>query len=127
MVFQIGENLVQIKRAYEPFSKQDGFRVLIDRLWPRGIKKEKLGLDAWMKELAPSTELRKEFGHNPELWSDFQRKYAKELKSPKARESIEHRAKMAKKGRVTLLYSAHDEAHNDAVVLKKIISQEMTS
>jgi uncharacterized protein YeaO (DUF488 family) len=119
--------LVQIKRAYEPYSKQDGFRVLIDRLWPRGIKKEKLALDAWMKELSPSTELRKKFGHDPELWKDFQSKYEKELKSPEARESIEHLAKMAKKRRVTLLYSAHDEAHNDAVVLKKVISREMTS
>src|SRR6185312_10542611 len=63
-----GGDLIQIKRAYEPSDRKDGFRVLIDRLWPRGIKKEKLPLDAWMKELAPSNELRKEFGHNPDLW-----------------------------------------------------------
>lgn len=118
-----GGNLVQIKRAYEPSSKKDGFRVLIDRLWPRGIKKEKLPLDAWMKELAPSSQLRKEFGHNPDLWSDFQRKYEKELRSPEARERIRHLANKAKKGRVTLIYSARDEAHNDAVVLKKIINR----
>jgi uncharacterized protein YeaO (DUF488 family) len=127
LALEIGENLVQIKRAYEPSSKQDGYRVLIDRLWPRGIKKEKLALDAWMKELSPSTELRKEFGHKPELWDGFKKKYEKELKSPDAMESIRRLAKRAKRGRVTLLYSAHDESHNDAVVLKKIINREMTS
>ena len=119
--------MLQIKRAYEPPTKKDGYRVLIDRLWPRGIKKENLPLDAWMKELAPSSELRKEFGHNPDRWMDFQKKYERELRSPEARESIWRLAMLAKRRTVTLIYSARDEAHNDAVVLQKIIHRKMTS
>ncbi len=117
--------MIQIKRVYEGATKKDGYRVLVDRLWPRGIKKEALALDAWLKELAPSTELRKEFGHDLEHWEDFQLKYKKELKSPAAKEKINQLAGIVKKYTVTLLYGAHDEAHNNAIVLKDILEREL--
>ncbi len=117
--------MVQMKRAYEAAAKKDGYRVLIDRLWPRGIKKENLPLDAWMKELAPSTELRKEFGHDPKRWTAFQTKYKKELKNPEAKEKIKLLIAIAKKAKLTLLYGARDTEHNDAVVLKKVIEKAL--
>jgi uncharacterized protein YeaO (DUF488 family) len=117
--------MIQIKRAYEPESKQDGFRVLVDRLWPRGLKKEKLHLAAWMKELAPSTTLRKEFGHESSHWQTFQRKYKLELKAPEAIEALEKLLRTARKRNLTLVYGAHDEAHNNAVVLKKILERKL--
>lgn len=117
--------MIQIKRAYETVSKKDGYRVLVDRLWPRGIKKETLALDAWFKELAPSTELRKEFGHDPKKWKSFQAQYKKELRSPEAKEKILFLIKTAKNSNLTLLYGARDEAHNNAVVLKSMIEKEL--
>ena len=118
--------MIQIKRAYETPSKKDGFRVLIDRLWPRGVKKEKLPMSAWMKELAPSTELRKEFGHDPKHWKTFQSKYKKELKSPEAQEKLALLTEIAEKRNVTLLYGAKDVAHNDAVVLKQVLEEKLS-
>lgn len=115
--------MIKIKRTYEPALKDDGFRVLIDRLWPRGIKKSKLNFDQWSKELAPSTELRKAFGHDPAKWKQFQNKYRAELRSPAARKEIDALAKRARKFNVTLLYSAKDEEHNDAVVLKDVLDR----
>jgi len=97
--------------------------VLIDRLWPRGIKKERLRLDGWVKELAPTTELRKEFGHNPKLWEAFEAKYKKELKSPAAKEKLKALTQIANERDVTLVYGAKDEEHNDAVVLKRILER----
>lgn len=116
--------MIQIKRAYESTSKKDGYRVLIDRLWPRGIKKENLSLSSWMKELAPSTQLRKEFGHDPKRWKQFQTKYKRELKSVAAQEKISMLANIAKKRNLTLVYGARDEEHNDAIVLKQIIEKD---
>ncbi len=110
---------VRIKRAYEPPAHDDGARILIDRLWPRGVKKESLVLSQWMKELAPSTELRKWFGHDPALWPEFRKRYAAELHA--RTDLVDALRKMARSGVVTLVYSAHDEAHNDAVVLQEFL------
>lgn len=113
--------VLQIKRAYEPASKDDGYRVLIDRLWPRGIAKARFVLDQWAKELAPSTELRKSFGHDPSRWREFRARYRLELRRPEARATLEELARRARRSTVTLLYSARDEEHNNAVVLKEIL------
>lgn len=117
--------MIQIKRVYDASrsSREDGYRILIDRLWPRGMKKAELHLDEWAKDLAPSTELRKVFGHDPARWKSFRASYRRELRSPWAQEKIHSLAKLAHKGTVTLLYSAKDEMHNDAVVLKQTIER----
>jgi uncharacterized protein YeaO (DUF488 family) len=114
----IAENL-QLKRAYEPPSTADGKRVLIDRLWPRGVKKADAAIDHWLKDLAPSTELRKWFGHDPARWDDFRRRFKAELRPHT--EQIDRLRDMARHGKVTLVYSAHDELHNDAVVLRDFL------
>jgi len=111
---------IQLKRIYEPYSKEDGYRILVDRLWPRGFTKEKAALDLWLKEIAPSTELRKWFGHDPEKWKEFQKKYRIELKQNK--EALDRLRDYIKKGKVTLLYGAKDEEHNEAQVIKDFIS-----
>lgn len=110
---------VKLKRAYEPPSPDDGTRILIDRLWPRGLSKAKAALDEWFKEIAPSNELRKWFNHDPARWSEFRRRYAEEVHQNK--ELLEELRARARKGRVTLVYSAHDEEHNDAVELRDLI------
>lgn len=110
---------LQLKRAYEPAEPSDGTRILIDRLWPRGVSKEKAALDDWMKDIAPSTELREWFGHDPAKWTEFQRRYRAEL-AQHGPELDQIRA-LAKKHKVTLVYSAHDEQHNDAVVLRDVL------
>jgi len=111
---------IQIKRVYEKPDASDGFRILVDRLWPRGLTKEKAAADLWLKDIAPSTELRKWFNHDPEKWKEFQKKYQKELKENKEAVSVlkEH----LKQGPVTLLYGAKDQKHNEAEVLKNFIS-----
>ena len=111
---------IELKRIYEPYSKEDGYRILVDRLWPRGFTKEKAALDLWLKEIAPSTELRKWFGHDPEKWKEFQKKYRIELKQNK--EALDRLMDYIKKGKVTLLYGAKDEEHNEAQVIKDFIS-----
>lgn len=110
---------VIIKRAYEPPSPRDGTRVLVDRLWPRGVKKADAGISQWMKEIAPSTELRKWFGHDPARWDEFRRRYKAEL--TKKRELVGRLRELAREGPLTLVYSAHDEAHNQAVVLRETL------
>lgn len=112
---------LSMKRAYEEPAAADGKRILIDRLWPRGVSKEKARIDLWMKEIAPSTELRKWFGHDPEKWTEFQTRYKKELDGNV--ELVESIRRMAKAETVTLVYSAKDEAHNDAVVLLKYLKK----
>jgi uncharacterized protein YeaO (DUF488 family) len=108
--------MIQVKRVYDPSAKSDGHRFLVERLWPRGMKKEKLELDAWLKDAAPSTELRKWFNHDPARWQEFQRRYRAELdQHPEAWQSI---LDAANKGDVTLLFSSHDAAHNNVVALK---------
>lgn len=107
---------ITVKRVYEPVAKADGYRVLIDRLWPRGLKKEALALDLWAKELAPSTALRQWFGHEPARWDGFRQRYAGELDA--AADTWRPLAERAAKHPVTLLYGARDEEHNNAVALK---------
>ena len=110
---------VRIKRAYEPPAPDDGTRILIDRLWPRGVKKETLALSQWNKELSPSTALRQWFGHDPARWLEFRRRYAAELQ-PHAAQLDALRA-LARQGTLTLVYGAHDETHNDAVALRQFL------
>lgn len=112
---------VAIKRVYEKPEKADGFRILIDRLWPRGLSKETASVDLWLKEIAPSTGLRQWFGHDPEKWKDFQKRYREELKSHKEEMKI-LKEKIAE-GMVTLVYAARDEEHNDAVVLQQVLEK----
>jgi len=110
---------VKLKRAYESPAAADGTRVLIDRLWPRGISKEKAALDQWMKDIAPSNQLRKWFGHDPARWNEFRRRYAAEVhKNPHLLEQLRS---VARDGPITLVYSARDEAYNDAIVLRDLI------
>ena len=111
---------LKIKRIYEPVEKEDGFRILVDRLWPRGLTKEKAAIDLWLKDIAPSTELREWFAHDPEKWKEFQNKYLKELKENK--EAVDTLKGHLKKGTITFLYAAKDEAHNEAQVLKDYFS-----
>ena len=110
---------IRIKRAYEPPAPGDGTRILIDRLWPRGVRKETLALSQWNKELSPSTALRQWFGHDPALWLEFRRRYAAELQ-PHA-EQLDILRALARQGTVTLVYGAHDETHNDAVALREFL------
>ena len=110
---------VKLKRAYEEPATSDGKRVLIDRLWPRGVRKEEAALDLWLKELGPSTELRKWFGHDAARWDEFQQRYAEEL--AQKTELLDQLRGFAHEGVLTLVYSARDEQHNDAVVLKKLL------
>jgi uncharacterized protein YeaO (DUF488 family) len=110
---------VQIKRVYLQPGKEDGRRILVDRLWPRGLTKEKAGVDFWLKEIAPSTELRKWFGHDPAKWAEFQRRYLAELKN---NEELAARLKQeVANGAVTLLCGAKEEEHNEAVMLQKLL------
>jgi len=113
--------MIRIKRAYEPSARGDGRRLLVERLWPRGMRKEALLLDAWVKEVAPSTELRKWFSHRVDRWTEFQRRYRREL-------SAHHDAwsailEASRRGPVTLVYSAHDPEHNAAVVLRDYLTR----
>jgi uncharacterized protein YeaO (DUF488 family) len=110
---------IAIKRVYEPAAKADGYRVLIDRLWPRGLKKETVQLDLWVKELAPSTMLRRWFGHDPARWDGFRHRYATELDA--LTEHWRPLAERASRHTVTLLYGARDEEHNNAVALKSYL------
>lgn len=116
--------MIQLKRVYDEGAgkkaRGDGTRFLIERLWPRGIKKEALHFDAWLKDVAPSTELRQWFGHDPDKWKEFQRRYSAELdKKPEALEPI---LKALHQGPVTFLYSSHDTEHNNAVALKTYLT-----
>jgi uncharacterized protein YeaO (DUF488 family) len=112
---------IRTKRIYEEDDKSDGQRVLIDRLWPRGVKKEDAHFDLWQKELAPSSELRKWFGHDPEKWSEFKKRYSKELDSHP--EEIADLLKRAKEGRLTLIFAAKDTDHSNAAALKEYLEQ----
>ncbi len=115
--------MLQIKRAYEEASPTDGRRYLVDRLWPRGIKKEAVHLDGWFKDVAPSADLRRWFGHDPALWPEFQQRYRAELEAnPDGWQPL---LEAARQGDVTLVYSAHDEQHNDAVVLRAFLLEKL--
>ena len=110
---------VRLKRAYERPSADDGTRVLIDRLWPRGVKKADAAIDHWVKELSPSTKLRKWFGHDPARWAEFRRRFTAELHQQA--DQLRKLRDRARHGRITLVYAAHDELHNDAVVLRDVL------
>ncbi len=111
---------IQLKRVYDHPESGDGFRILVDRLWPRGLSKAKAKIDLWLKDIAPSTELRKWFNHDPKKWKDFQKKYNNELKEHKdAVLLLKHLIR--EKKHVTLLFAAHDEEHNNAIALKKLL------
>lgn len=111
--------MIRLKRAYEQPSEEDGIRILVERLWPRGLTKEKARIDLWLKEIAPSDGLRKWYGHDPARWNGFQKRYAAELK--KNKEPIDRLRQKIKKGRVTFVYAARDEHHNSAVALKRFL------
>lgn len=110
---------VRTKRVYEPAASSDGYRVLIDRLWPRGVSRERARLDAWEKDLAPSTALREWFGHRPNRFEEFRRRYVEELRHERPR--LAELRRRARKGTLTLVYSARDTEHNDAVVLASVL------
>ena len=109
---------IKMKRVYEAAAADDGRRVLVDRLWPRGISKEKGGIDLWLKEVAPSTELRKWFNHEPEKWPEFERRYCAELRENPAFAELQ---RLAAEGPLTLLYAARDQERNEAVVLLQLL------
>lgn len=111
---------INIKRVYEAPAKEDGIRILVDRLWPRGLTKEKAAVDIWLKDIAPSTELRKWFAHEPAKWAEFKKRYHLELKENN--EQVLLLKEQLKKGTVTLVYGAKDEEHNEALVLKDYTS-----
>ncbi|HEY2910464.1 MAG TPA: DUF488 domain-containing protein [Gemmataceae bacterium] len=112
--------MIQVKRVYDKPSRKDGMRILVDRLWPRGLTKERAAVALWLKDLAPSTELRKWFGHDPAKWKQFQIRYRQELREKKG--SLRSLKQKSEEGTVTLLYGARDEEHNEALVLKKILN-----
>jgi uncharacterized protein YeaO (DUF488 family) len=112
-----------IKRIYEPVASTDGFRVLVDRLWPRGLSKEDAAVDHWAKALAPSTELRRWFGHRPERWEEFANRYLTVLESDEAQAELAALRKLLREGKATLLYAARDEDQNNAVVLRDFLKE----
>ncbi len=114
--------MILLKRAYDPAARSDGRRFLVERLWPRGIRKSALPLNGWLKDVAPSTELRKWFSHDPAKWRRFQRRYRAELKN--SSQTWEPLVQEARKGTITLVYSSHDVAHNNAVVLKEFLEEK---
>jgi uncharacterized protein YeaO (DUF488 family) len=113
---------IKIKRVYEKPTMDDGCRILVDRLWPRGLTKEKAGVDLWLKEIAPSTELRKWFGHDPEKWDRFRGRYETEIRHKN--DLIEILKEKARRGTLTLIYAARDKKHNEAQVLKQYLERE---
>jgi len=119
--------MLKIKRAYEKKEAGDGKRILIDRLWPRGVRKDEAGIDVWRKELAPSTALRQWFGHDPEKWEEFKKRYRQELAAPESKRLLEDIARDARRHKVTLIYSAKDTEHSDVRVLEELIAELMAS
>lgn len=113
-------SMIKLKRAYEPPARGDGTRVLVDRIWPRGVSKGAAALDHWLKEVAPSTELRRWFGHDPARWTEFRRRYRSELaQHPEALAGLR---RLARGGPLTLVYGARDTEHNEAVVLRELLT-----
>jgi uncharacterized protein YeaO (DUF488 family) len=113
---------IKLKRVYEKPDKDDGFRILVDRLWPRGLTKEKASVDLWLKEIAPSTELRKWFGHDPAKWKNFRARYETEIRhNPSLFAVLKQKAR---EGTITLIYGARDEKHNEALVLKQLLERD---
>ena len=117
--------MIAIKRAYDRPNRTDGTRILVDRLWPRGIKKEEVHVEKWMRELGPSNELRRSFGHDPARWQDFRKRYLTELKRAEATSLLAELVEVARNGTLTLIYSAKDQHHNQAVVLKQLLDRNL--
>lgn len=117
--------MIVTKRVYEPSASADGYRVLIDRLWPRGVSKAKAHLDAWEKDVAPSNALRKWYEHDPAKWPEFQKRYRQELKAPAAKTVLDDLVRRATRARVTLVYSSHAAAISDVAVLEKLLSRRV--
>jgi len=117
--------MLKTKRAYDKKEAGDGKRILIDRLWPRGLSKAEAAIDEWLKDLGPSTELRKWFGHDPERWTEFKKRYVAELTAADKQELLENIAQQAKRNNVTLVYSAKDREHNDVRVLEELVRKMM--
>lgn len=115
--------MIQVKRAYDAASKNDGSRFLVDRVWPRGLKKEQLQLHGWIKDVAPSTELRKWFQHDPAKWKEFRKRYFRELE--KSAQAWHLLLSHAGRRRITLIYGAHDSEHNNAVALKEFLKEKI--
>ena len=113
--------MIKVKRVYGPVESSDGRRFLVDRIWPRGIRKDAAHIEAWLKEAGPSDELRKWFGHDPARWSEFKRRYRRELVSKHA--ALGPLVEAARQGDITLVYSARDEQHNQAIVLKEVLEE----
>lgn len=116
---------IEIKRVYEPASPADGDRILVDRIWPRGLSKDAVAADLWMNEIAPSTELRKWFGHEPARWPEFQARYRKELEDEAQAELLGTLVERVKRGKVTLVFGAKDEERNQAVVLLGVVRERL--
>jgi uncharacterized protein YeaO (DUF488 family) len=116
---------IDLKRAYDPPAKSDGPRILVDRVWPRGIAKDDLHIDAWLRDLAPSTHLRKWFGHDATKWDEFRKRYARELEQRS--EALEELVEKARAGHVTLVFSARDTEHNNAVALRENLERRLKS
>jgi uncharacterized protein YeaO (DUF488 family) len=117
--------MIKLKRAYEKPSRADGARILVERLWPRGLTKERAAVDLWLKEVAPSPELRKWFGHDPARWEQFQKRYRKELEANT--EAVQLLKQKGKQGTVTLVYAAQDEEHNGALALKRFLEGHISA
>ena len=115
--------MIQLKRAYEKSSESDGARFLVERLWPRGVKKQELSLDGWLKDVAPSNDLRRWFGHAPEKWNEFKRRYIRELE--RNEDAWRPLLTSARRGRITLVYSTHDTEHSNAIVLKEFLQAKL--
>ncbi len=115
--------MIQIKRVYEKPAKDDGERFLVERLWPRGVKKQDLRVEAWVKDVAPSSKLRQWFGHDPQRWAPFRQRYFRDLE--KDHEAWQPLLERSRRGRVTLVYSAHDTQHNNAVALKEFLEGKL--
>lgn len=116
--------MIRIKRVYEPPEPADGRRVLVDRVWPRGLTREALAIDRWARDLAPSDDLRRWFGHDPARWDEFRRRYRLELAAPEREADLEELAAIARTGTLTLVYSARDPDHNQARVLAEVIAEQ---
>ncbi|MEZ5077549.1 MAG: DUF488 family protein [Solirubrobacterales bacterium] len=116
---------VRLKRAYDPAAPEDGYRVLVDRLWPRGVSREEARLDAWVRELSPSPALRRWFGHDPDRFEGFRQRYVDQLRAHRSELSALRRR--ARTGRLTLVYAARDTEHNDAVVLAEVLRRGLPS
>ncbi len=113
---------IDLRRAYDPPDPRDGYRVLVDRRWPRGVRRDELSIDEWARDVAPSEELRRWFGHDPQRWDEFRRRYLAELETPEGRAALERVARRAASGHVTLVFGARDREHNQAVVLAEAIA-----